>query len=131
MEFNSGYVVDQDINYYSYGQYDKLLELNDDKKMVVLRSGLWEAVVAWYLYGNKLSDDLELRYYDIFHLRCGLYAADGRVWISEKYRIPAGGYGLWFLFVPAEFIWVFGQGLWKKYIVYNYRAGFHHLQRSA
>lgn len=65
MEFNSGYVVDQDINYYSYGQYDKLLEFNDDKKMVVLRSGLWEAVVAWYLYGNKLSDDLELRYSDI------------------------------------------------------------------
>ena len=110
-----------------YGRYDVNITYASLFSSVCFLD-IWTGIMK-YMFEDK--EEERLRYYDIFHLRCALYAADGRVWISEKYRIPAGGYGLWFLFVPAEFIWVFGQGLWKKYIVYNYRAGFHHLQRSA
>lgn len=120
MEFNSGYVVDQDINYYSYGQYDKLLEFNDDKKMVVLRSGLWEAVVAWYLYGNKLSDDLELRYSDIL-ARGGVLRKDIDKCVSlKKYfdyvdKNPEKG-----ITAVDRFLWEQREGAWLSDIEGSY-----------
>lgn len=74
LQFTSGYVLDQDINYYSYGQYDKLLQHNFGKKVIVLRSGIWETAVEWYLYGCKLSDNLKLSYADVLARGGGYYA---------------------------------------------------------
>lgn len=120
MDFNSGYVVDQDINYYAYGQYDKLLEFNTDKKLVVLRSGLWETAVAWYLYGNKLSDGLELEYTDVL-ARGGVLRKDTDKCASlKKYFEYVKKYPEKGLTDIDRFFWEEREGVWLSDIEGSY-----------